>query len=70
MIMRGLAIVLTVGVTAALWFGYMNLGTLRGTPLFDFRYVLFAIAAFLGLSAVEWALGWIKAKTQGPDNDH
>ena len=68
MILRALAIVLTAGATALLWFAYMNLGILRGTLLFDFRYIVFAIAAFLGLSAFEWALGWIKAKTQGPDH--
>jgi hypothetical protein len=70
MIVRSLAIALTTCATAALWFGYMNLGILRGTLLFDFRYVLFAIAAFLGLSAIERGLGWIKTKIQGPDPDH
>jgi hypothetical protein len=67
MIIRGLAILLALGATAALWFGYMNLNFLRGTPLFDFRYVVFAVAAFLGLSATEWALGWIKTKVQGSE---
>lgn len=70
MILRGLAILLTAGATAALWFGYMNLNIFRGTPLFDFRYVIFAMTAFLGLSAIEWALGWIQAKVQGSDADH
>lgn len=67
---RVLAIALTAAACAALYYGYMNLNMLRGTPLFDFRYVVFGIAAFLGLSALEWALGWIKTKTQGPDADH
>ena len=70
MIVRGLAIVLTICATAALWFGYMNLGILRGTPLSDFRYIVFAVAAFLSLSLIEWALSWIKTKAQGSDNDH
>ena len=70
MIVRGLAILLALGAAAALWFGYDNLRQLRGTPLFDFRYVVFAVAAFLGLSAIEWALGWVKGKIEGNDDSH
>ena len=70
MIVRGLAILFALGAAAALWFGYDNLRALRGTPLFDFRYVFFAVAAFLGLSAIEWALGWIKGKVEGEDDKH
>jgi hypothetical protein len=65
MIIRGLAIVLTAAACVALWFGYMNLNVLRGTPLFDFRYVIFAVGSFLGLSALEWGIGWIKKKVEG-----
>ncbi|MDA8585307.1 hypothetical protein N9L47_03455 [Rhodobacteraceae bacterium] len=70
MIIRGLAILLALGAAAGLWFGYDNLKQLRGTPLFDFRYVVFAVAAFLGLSAIEWALGWIKGKVEGTNDAH
>jgi hypothetical protein len=70
MIVRALAIVLSIGALAALWFGYMNLNMLRGTPLFDFRYIIFAVGAFLGLSGIEWALGWTKNKIQGSDVKH
>lgn len=66
MIVRALAIVLAAAACAALYFGYMNLNIFRGTPLFEFRFVLFAIGAFLGLSAIEWALGWIKTKLEPP----
>lgn len=69
MIIRGLSIALAALALAALWFGYMNLNILRGTPLFDFRYVIFAVAAFLGLSAIEWALGWIKPKLHESDTE-
>lgn len=67
MIFKGLSIIFAVIACVALWFGYMNLNVFRGTPFFDFRYVLFAVGAFLGLSALEWLLGWIKAKFQGSD---
>jgi hypothetical protein len=70
MIVRVVAIALTGLACAALWFGYMNLNIFRGTPMFDFRYVIFAVASFLGLSAFEWVAGWIKAKLQEPDTDH
>jgi hypothetical protein len=68
MIVRGLAIVTAFGGLAALWFGYNNLNVFRGTPLFEFRYFILAIAAFLGLSALEWLVGWIKSKIEKPDH--
>jgi hypothetical protein len=70
MILRALAIALSALAAAGLWFGYANLNMLRGTPFFDFRYIVFAVAAFLGLSVVEWALGKLKAKVQSSDADH
>ena len=70
MIVRVLAVLFAAVALIALWVGFMNLNIFRGTPLFDFRYVLFAIGSFLGLSALEWVLGWIKSKLQEPDPDH
>lgn len=70
MIVRCLAILFALSAAAALWYGYDNLRQLRGTPLFDFRYIFFAVVAFLGLSAVEWALGWIKGKIEGDEEAH
>ena len=70
MIVRGMSILLAALACGGVWFGYTNLNILRGTPFFDFRYVVFAVSAFLGLSAIEWALGWVKAKIQGTDDDH
>ncbi|MGB7242085.1 MAG: hypothetical protein WBC93_08380 [Sulfitobacter sp.] len=64
MMLRGLTIILAGLATWALWFGYGQLSLLRGTQFWDFRYVIFAILGLLGLSAVEWALGWIKKKTK------
>ncbi len=68
MISRLIAIFLTGSALAGLWFGYMNLNVFRGTPLFEFRYIIFAVAAFLGLSALEWLAGWIKSKGKEPDH--
>lgn len=70
MMIRVIAIVMNVLACGALWFSYMNLNVFRGTLLFEFRYVIFACGAFLGLSAFEWAIGWIKTKVQGKDADH
>lgn len=69
MMLRALSIVSGAAAAAGLWYGYMNLNLLRGTELFDFRYVVFAVASFLGLSAIEWLLGWIKARFQASDAD-
>lgn len=68
MIVRCLAIMLAAIGAAALWYGYENLRLLRGTPLFDFRYVVFAVVAFLGLSGIEWVFGWLKGKIDGTDD--
>lgn len=70
MIFRILAISLAAAACAGLWFGYMNLNIFRGTPLFDFRYVIFAVSSFLGLSILEWAIGWIKRKFSESENEH
>ncbi len=70
MIVRGIAILLAAGAAAALWYGYDNLRMLRGTPLFDFRYVVYAVVSFLGLSAIEWVYGWIKGKIEGTEDAH
>ena len=70
MIVRILAIAFAALGCAGLWFGYMNLNVFRGTPLFEFRYIIYAVLAFLGLSCLEWAMGWIKSKLAGSDTDH
>ncbi len=70
MIIRVMAIVFAACGLAALWFGYDQLGQLRRTPLWDFRYIVFSAAAFLGLSGFEWALGWIKNKISNEPDAH
>lgn len=70
MIVRVLAIVFAGCATWALWAGYGQLSFLRGTPFWDFRYVVFAAAGFLGLSSLEWVLGQIKKKIEGEQDSH
>lgn len=70
MIIRALSIALALGAALALWFGYGELRILRGTWLWEYRFITFAIVAFLGLSLLEWALGWIKSKIEGTDDEH
>lgn len=62
--LRGFAIFLTGLAMWLLWVGYDMLSGLRGTPLWDFRYLVFLVAAFPDLSAVEWALGRVQKKLQ------
>lgn len=70
MIVRGIAILLGLVGAAGLWFGYDNLNQLRGTPFFDYRYIVYAVLSFLGLSAIEWVFGWVKGKVEGDDAAH
>jgi len=62
MILRLLPVALTFGAMWGLWVLYGNLGFLRGTPLWELRYVVFVIAGFLGLGALEWALAWLRKR--------
>jgi len=62
MILRMIAILASLGAVWALWYGYDQLRQFRGTAFWDYRYLIFAVSAFLALSALEWVLGWIKSK--------
>ena len=44
---------LTILACALLWIGYDSIGVLRGTPLWELRYVLLGCAAFALLTLVE-----------------
>lgn len=70
MSVRILAIIVTGAALWALWFGYGQLKILRGTAFWDYRYIVYTAGAFLGLSGLEWTLGWITKKTQGVPDDH
>ena len=67
MILRVLSVVIALGAVAALWFGYGELRIFRRTMFWEYRYIIFAVAAFLGLSFLEWALGWVKSKVEGDE---
>ncbi len=44
---------LTILACGLLWIGYDSIGVLRGTPLWELRYVLLGCAAFALLTLVE-----------------
>ena len=44
---------------AALWLGYENLSLLRGTALWEFRYVVLGCAGFLLLTGAERLASWL-----------
>ncbi len=67
---RVLTIVVAFGAAWAIWYCYGQLRVFRGTQFWDYRFVIFAIATFLGLSALEWAIGWIKSKIDGDADTH
>jgi len=46
--------VLTAGACAAVWYGYENLALLRGSVLWDLRYVVLGVAAVLALGLAQW----------------
>ncbi|MEQ9811526.1 MAG: hypothetical protein RLO50_02010 [Azospirillaceae bacterium] len=48
----GLALVLTLSALA--WVAYENLGQLRGTLFWEFRYILLAAVGFVVLSLMQW----------------
>ena len=54
MISKLIAPVLTVLACAAIWYAFNNLSVLRGSVLWDLRYVVLGVAAVLCLSAAEW----------------
>lgn len=57
--LKWLPIPVTALAMVALWLGYENLNVLRRTVFWEFRYVLLGVAAFLGLSLLEWLVGWL-----------
>ena len=70
MTLRVMAIIAALGAVWALWFGYGQLRLFRGTPFWDYRYIIYAVSAFVALSGLEWALRWIKTKIDGDQENH
>lgn len=54
-------IVLTLAACGGVYAGYENLALLRGSVLWDLRYVLLGIGAVLVLSLAEWLSARIAA---------
>ena len=54
MIAKLIAPVLTVLACAAIWYAFTHLSVLRGSVLWDLRYVVLGVVAVLCLSAAEW----------------
>lgn len=68
MIFRILSIAIALIAAGGLWFAYDELNIFRRTVLWDYRYIIFGCGAFLALSILEAALGWLKTKF-GKDTD-
>lgn len=62
MTLRILSIVVALAAAAGLWFAYDELSIFRRTVFWEYRYIIFGCGAFLALSILEAALGWLKNK--------
>ena len=56
---------LTAGACAAVWYAWANLALLRGSVLWDLRYVVLGVAAILILSAAQWAAAALAKRFPG-----
>ena len=65
---RVAAPVLALLCCGALWLGYEYVTLLRGTPLWELRYVVLACAGFLLLTGADRLATWL-AKRQRRDPD-
>lgn len=70
MIFRILSIAIALVAAAGLWFAYDELSVFRRTMFWDYRYIIFGCAAFLALSVLEAAMGWLKTKLGGDSDTH
>lgn len=61
MILRLLQIVLMGGASALSYWGWVELNTLRGTPLFEYRYLILMCGAILLFSVAQSIAGRIAA---------
>lgn len=50
---RGIGLGVAAGLCVLIWYGYGELTLLRQTVWWDLRYVIFAVAVFVLLSAVQ-----------------
>lgn len=70
MILRIIAIIVSLASAAGLWFAFDQLGILRRTVFWEYRFITFGCGAFLALSLIEFVMGWIKQKLNGTVEKH
>lgn len=56
---RNVPAALTVLACLLIWLGYDNIGQLRGTLLWELRYIVLGCAAVILLTAVERLSSWL-----------
>ena len=61
-------IIAGLGAAAALWFAYDQLTIFRRTMFWEYRYIIFAAGAFVGLTLLEKLVAWLATKIE-PDTD-
>ena len=62
MMMRLLAPALTIVACYGIWSAYENLTILRGSVLWDLRYVVLCVTAIMVLSLAEWTAAKIGSR--------
>lgn len=67
MMLRVLSIALSGFALWVLWVCYGELKVFRGTVFWDFRFLIYACLAFLGLGLLEWCLGWLRRQGESRD---
>lgn len=68
MMARVVQIALMIGAGGLSYWGWLALNILRGTPLFEYRYVILLSGAILLFSMAQAIAGWIDRR-MNPD-DH
>lgn len=70
MIARIFSIVVALAAAVGLWFAYDELTIFRRTMFWDYRFIIFGCGAFLALSVLEKAIGWLKARLGSRTETH
>ncbi len=68
LVRRHMPAVLTVLACVLIWFGYDNIAQLRGTFLWELRYVALGCAAIVLLTVVERLSSWLARRTNAKEH--
>ncbi|WP_044006922.1 hypothetical protein [Jannaschia sp. CCS1] len=68
MMARLVQIALAASAAALSYWGWIELNTLRGTPFFEYRYVILLSAAILLFSVAQAIAGWIDRRLNPDDH--